>query len=248
MTNLFDLTGKVALITGGSRGLGRAIALCFASHGADVIVSSRKLDACQEVAREIEALGRRALAHACHMGHWDEVGALAQAAYTAFGKVDILVNNAGMSPSTPTSVSTSEEIFDKVVALNFKGPYRLSALVGSRMAQGSGGSIINVSSVGSLIPRASYGAYAGAKAALNAITTAHSQEYGPTVRVNAILPGAFRTDIAKAWPKDREATLQAAMPRYGEPEEILTTALYLASDHSSYTTGAMIRVDGGRRG
>ena len=248
MTNLFDLTGKVALITGGSRGLGRAMALCFSAHGADVIVSSRKLDACQEVVREIEALGRRALAHACHMGHWDEVGELVEAAYAAFGKVDILVNNAGMSPITPTSESTSEEIFDKVVALNFKGPYRLSALVGSRMARGGGGSIINISSVGSLIPSASYGAYAGAKAALNAITTAHSQEYGPTVRVNAILPGAFRTDIAKAWPKDREATLQAAMPRYGEPEEILTTALYLASDHSSYTTGAMIRVDGGRRG
>jgi len=98
-----------------------------------------------------------------------------------------------------------------------------------------------------LIPRASYGPYAGAKAALNAMTIAHSQEFGPKVRVNAILPGAFRTDIANAWPKDREASLQAAIPRYGEPQEIVTTALYLASSHSSYTTGAMIRVDGGRR-
>jgi NAD(P)-dependent dehydrogenase (short-subunit alcohol dehydrogenase family) len=156
------------------------------------------------------------------------------------------VNNAGMSPSLPSSVETGEDIFDKVVALNFKGPYRLSALVGSRMAAGAGGSIINVTSVGSLIPRAAFGPYAGAKAALNALTTAHAHEFAPKVRVNAILPGAFRTDISKAWPKEKEANLHAAMRRYGEPEEIVTTALYLASDHSGYTTGAHIRVDGGR--
>ena len=247
MTDIFDLSGKVALVTGGSRGLGYQIAKAFAQRGADLVICSRKLDACQAVAREIEAMGRRALAHACHLGHWDELDALVEAAYAAFSKVDILVNNAGMSPSTPSSLATGEDVFDKVIALNFKGPYRLSALIGSRMAAGEGGSIINVSSVGSLIPRASYGPYAGAKAALNAMTIAHSQEFGPKVRVNAILPGAFRTDIAKAWPKGREASLQAAMPRYGEPEEIVTTALYLASSHSSYTTGAMIRVDGGRR-
>ena len=247
LINLFDLSGKVALITGGSRGLGYEIAKGFAAQGADVIVTSRKLDACERVAKEIEGMGRRALAYACHMGHWDEIQGLADTAYAAFGRVDILVNNAGMSPSSPSSLDTSEEIIDKVLALNFKGPYRLSAIIGTRMAAGKGGSIINVSSVGSLIPRASFGPYAGAKAALNAITQAHAQEFGPNVRVNAILPGAFRTDIAKAWPKDKEASLQAAIPRYGEPQEIVTTALYLASDHSAYTTGAMIRVDGGRR-
>jgi NAD(P)-dependent dehydrogenase (short-subunit alcohol dehydrogenase family) len=247
MTDIFDLSGKVALVTGGSRGLGYQIAKAFAQRGADLIICSRKLDACQAVAREIEAMGRRALAYACHLGHWNELDGLVEAAYAAFTKVDILVNNAGMSPSAPSSLAVGEDIFDKVVALNFKGPYRLSALIGSRMATGEGGSIINVSSVGSLIPRASYGPYAGAKAALNAMTIAHSQEFGPNVRVNAILPGAFRTDIAKAWPEGKESSLQAAMPRYGEPEEIVTTALYLASSHSSYTTGAMIRVDGGRR-
>ncbi len=247
MSDLFDLSGKTALVTGGSRGLGYQIARSFAEHGADVIVTSRKLDACQRVAREIEGLGRRALAHACHLGHWSEIEGLVAAAYGAFGKLDILVNNAGMSPVTPSSLATGEELFDKVVALNFKGPYRLSALVGARMAAAGGGSIINVSSVGALIPQASFGPYAGAKAALNAMTLAHAQEYGPKVRVNAILPGAFRTDIAKAWPADKEANLQAAIPRYGEPHEIVTTALYLASGHSSYTTGAMIRVDGGRR-
>jgi NAD(P)-dependent dehydrogenase (short-subunit alcohol dehydrogenase family) len=243
----FDLSGRVALVTGGSRGLGREIALAFAEHGADIIVTSRKLDACESVAAQIAALGRGALAHACHIGHWYELEGLVEAAYARFGRVDILVNNAGMSPAVESSLAMSEEIFDKVVALNFKGPYRLSALIGSRMAAAEGGSIINVSSVGALIPRSSYGPYAGAKAALNAITTAHAQEFGPKVRVNAIIPGAFRTDISKAWPKDREAKLQAAMPRYGEPHEIVTTALYLASPASSYTTGAMIRVDGGRR-
>jgi NAD(P)-dependent dehydrogenase (short-subunit alcohol dehydrogenase family) len=247
MGGLFDLSGKIALVTGGSRGLGRSIARAFAEHGADVVVSSRKLDACELVAREIEGIGRRALAHACHMGHWSEIDGLVEAAYGAFGRIDILVNNAGMTPVVKSSVEAGEDLFDKVVSLNFKGPYRLSALVGTRMMAQGGGSIINVSSVGSLIPRAPFGPYAGAKAALNAITIAHSQEFGPKVRVNAILPGAFRTDIAKAWPKEKEANLQAAIPRYGEPHEIVTTAIYLASDHSSYTTGAMIRVDGGRR-
>jgi len=247
MKNMFDLSGKVALITGGSRGLGYEIAKGFAAQGADIVVSSRKLDACAAVAREMEGMGRRALAYACHMGHWNEIDGLVDAAYAAFGKVDILVNNAGASPFSPSSLATSEEILDKVLALNFKGPYRLSALIGSRMAAGAGGSIINISSVGSVIPRATYGPYAGAKAALNAITLAHAQEFGPKVRVNAILPGTFRTDISKSWPEDRESKLQAAIPRYGEPEEIVTSALYLASDLSGYTTGAIIRVDGGRR-
>ena len=247
MKNMFDQSGKVALITGGSRGLGYEIAKAFAAQGADIVICSRKLEACAEAAREIEGMGRRALAYACHMGHWNEIDGLVDAAYSAFGKVDILVNNAGASPFTPTSLATSEEMMEKVLALNFKGPYRLSALVGSRMAAGEGGSIINISSVGSVIPRAHYGPYAGAKAALNAITLAHAQEYGPKVRVNAILPGTFRTDISKSWPEDRDSKLQAAIPRYGEPEEILTTALYLASSCSGYTTGAIIRVDGGRR-
>jgi NAD(P)-dependent dehydrogenase (short-subunit alcohol dehydrogenase family) len=247
MSNLFDLSGKTALVTGGSRGLGLEIAKAFGEHGANVIIASRKLDACEVAAREIEALGRRALAYACHMGHWPQIEGLVEAAYSAFGKVDILVNNAGMSPVAPSSLDVTEELFDKVLALNFKGPYRLSALIGSRMAASGGGSIINVSSVGSLIPDARFGPYAGAKAALNAITVAHAAEFGPTVRVNAILPGSFRTDIAKSWPKEKESNLQAAIPRYGEPREIVTTALYLASDHSSYTTGTMIRVDGGRR-
>jgi len=246
MSGLFDLSGKVALVTGGSRGLGRAISLGLADHGADVIVVSRKLESCQAVAAEVEAKGRRALALAGHMGRWAEIDAVVEQAYAAFGRIDILVNNAGMSPVAGSSVETEERLVDSVLALNFKGPFRMTALVGSRMAAGEGGAIVNISSVGSLRPTPEIAPYAGAKAALNAITTAHAMEFAPKVRVNAVLPGSFRTDIAKHWPADKEASTPAAMKRFGEPEEIVTTILYLASDHSRFTTGAMIRVDGGR--
>ncbi|MGD9660708.1 MAG: SDR family NAD(P)-dependent oxidoreductase [Porticoccaceae bacterium] len=246
MTNYFDLSGKVALVTGGSRGLGRAIALAFAEYGADIIVASRKLDNCETVAEEIRAMGRRALALSCHMGRWEQIETLVTRAYADFGRIDILVNNAGMTPVTSSSLDTDEKLVDAVFALNFKGPFRLSALVGSRMAAGEGGSIINISSIASLRPDPSYAPYASAKAAINTLTTAHAFEFAPRVRVNAILPGSFRTDIAKHWSPSKEANTPAALKRFGEPEEIVTTALYLASDHSRFTTGAHIRVDGGR--
>lgn len=246
MSNLFDLTGKVALVTGGSRGLGRAIALGLADHGADVVVVSRKLENCEAVAAEIAARGRQALALSGHMGRWEEIDQVVERAYDHFGKVDILVNNAGMSPAAPSSLETPEKLLDAVLALNFKGPFRLSAQVGSRMAAGEGGCIINISSAGSIRPTPEIVPYAGAKAALNAMTTAHAQEYAPRVRVNAVLPGSFRTDVALHWAPDKEANTPAVLKRFGEPEEIVTTILYLASDHSRFTTGAMIRVDGGR--
>ena len=241
----FDLSGKVALVTGGSRGLGREMVLAFARAGADVVVTSRKLDNCREVAAEVEALGRKALPYACHVGHWNEIGPLVDAAYEAFGKVDILVNNAGMSPLAPSSADTSEELFDKVVGVNFKGPFRLGALVGARMAAGDGGSIINVSSTGALMPQPRFGPYAGAKAALNALTQVLALEYAPSVRVNTLSAGPFLTDIAKAWPEENRRKTRSAAGRPGRPEEIITTALYLASPASSYTTGALLRVDGG---
>ena len=197
---LFDLTGKVALVTGGSRGLGREMVLAFAAAGADVVIASRKLAACEALAEEVAANGRRALPVACHVGHWDECDELASRAYDHFGKVDILVNNAGMSPLAPSSAETSEELFDKVIGVNFKGPFRLSAVIGQRMYEGDGGSIINVSSSGALYPAPRYGPYAGAKAALNALTVVFAREYGPKVRVNTISPGRFLTDVSKAWP------------------------------------------------
>jgi NAD(P)-dependent dehydrogenase (short-subunit alcohol dehydrogenase family) len=239
------LANKIALVTGGSRGLGKAIALGFAKAGADVIVSSRKQDACDDVAREIEALGRRASPIAAHVGRWDDITRLVDAAYAAFGRIDVLVNNAGMSPLAPSSVETSEELFDKVVAVNFKGPFRLTALVGARMVAGDGGSIINISSIGALKPNPSVAPYSGAKAALNAISLAFAQEYAPKVRVNVISPGGFLTDVAKGWATEEEARAVTALARWGEADEIVGTALYLASDASSYTTGANIRVDGG---
>ena len=242
------LAGKVALVTGGSRGLGRSMVLAFADAGADVVVASRKLDSCQEVAAEVEAKGRRALPVACHVGHWDELDELVEQAYDAFGHVDVLVNNAGMSPLYPDLTSVTEELWDKVLAVNLKGPFRLTALVGPRMvARGEGGSIINVSSTGSLRPAPHMLPYDAAKSGLNTLTEGFAKAFGPTVRVNCIMAGPFLTDISKAWdPK----TLERGMPhhalgRAGEPDEIVGAALYFATDASSFTTGAILRVDGG---
>ena len=245
MSDYFDMTGKVVLVTGGSRGLGYEMAKAFAHQGADLIIASRKLDACQAVAAEIEAMGRRALPVACHVGQWDALPALVEAAYGAFGKVDVLVNNAGMAPTAPSSSAVSEELFDKTVGLNFKGPFRLSALIGDRMVAAGSGSIINVSSLASIKPSATYPVYAGAKAALNIMTQAHAFEFGPKVRVNCIMCGPFWTDIAKSWREEADKTSRAALRRIGRPEEIATTALYLASDRSSFTTGTIIQLDGG---
>lgn len=241
---LFDLSGKVALITGGSRGLGQAIVLGYAAAGADVIIASRKLEACEQLAADVEALGRRALPVACHVGHWHELDALVERAYDHFGRVDILVNNAGMSPLAPSSVGTSEELFDKIVAVNFKGPFRLSALVAERMAAADGGSVISVSSTGALRPAPNFGPYAGSKAALNAISVALAQEFAPKVRFNVISPGGFYTDISKGWATPGEEAPRMPLRRYGYPQEIVTAALYYASDASSYTTGSLLRVDG----
>ena len=247
MDALFDLSGKVALITGGSRGLGRQMALAFAEHGADVIVTSRKLDNCEAVAREIEAKGRAALAIGCHVGHWAECDALVEAAYARFGKVDILVNNAGMSPLYPKLSAVSEELFDKVVGVNLKGPYRLSALIGERMAAGDGGCIINVSSNAAVEASPGSEPYGAAKAGLNSLTRSLAFAFGKTVRVNCIQAGPFLTDISKAWTADTFEVFKTrlALGRGGEPEEIVGAALFLASPAASFTTGAVIRVDGG---
>ncbi len=253
MTNadrtLFDLSGKVALVTGGSRGLGLEMAKAFAKAGAAVIVASRKQQSCDEAARQIEALGGRALAHACHVGVWDDLDALTEAAYARFGKVDILVNNAGMSPLYPSLDAVTEQLWDKVLDVNLKGPFRLSALIGTRMAAGEGGSIINVSSIAAERPTPTETPYAAAKAGLNALTIAFAHAYGPKVRVNAIQAGPFLTDISKAWPEGFESVIgaRAALRRAGRADEIVGTALYLASDASSFTSGAILRVDGGQQ-
>ena len=242
------LAGRVALVTGGSRGLGRAMALAFAEAGADVVIASRKIENCRAVAAEIEALGRRALPVACHVGHWDELDGLVERAYGTFGRVDVLVNNAGMSPLYPDLTTVSEELWDKVLGVNLKGPFRLTALVGTRMAAGSyGGSIINVSSTGSLRPAPHMLPYDAAKAGLNTLTEGFAKAFGPTVRVNCIMAGPFLTDISRAWdPSTVERGMRShALQRAGAAEEIVGAALYFATDASSYTTGAILRVDGG---
>jgi NAD(P)-dependent dehydrogenase (short-subunit alcohol dehydrogenase family) len=248
MNNLFDLTGKVALVTGGSRGLGRAMSLAFAAYGADVIIASRKLEACEVVAAEVRALGRRAYAVSAHVGRWDACDALIDQAYAAFGKVDILVNNAGMSPLYHKLSEVSEEMFDKVVGLNLKGPFRLSAVIGERMADGAGGSIINISSVAAANPAPKSEPYGAAKAGLNNLSRSFAFAFGPKVRVNSIMAGPFLTDISKAWDLEafqKRADESMALRRGGQADEVVGAALYFASAASSFTTGAVLRVDGG---
>jgi NAD(P)-dependent dehydrogenase (short-subunit alcohol dehydrogenase family) len=244
-----DLTGKVALVTGGSRGLGREMVLAMAASGADVVIASRKLDACQELADVVEErTGRRALAAACHVGRWDDIDRLVDDVYDAFGRVDVLVNNAGMAPLYPSLGAVSEELFDKVIGVNLKGPFRLGALVGERMQAGAGGSIINISSIAACHPQKTDLPYAAAKAGLNALTVGFAVSFGPSVRSNGVMVGPFLTDISKAW--DVETFTDFAEARYplqrlGQPAEIVGTVLYLASDASSFTTGTILNVDGG---
>jgi NAD(P)-dependent dehydrogenase (short-subunit alcohol dehydrogenase family) len=245
----FDLTGKVALVTGGSRGLGRAMVAGFAQAGADVVIASRDGDSCAAYAQKITAAtGRRAVGVAAHVGRWAALDALVDTAYTEFGHVDVLVNNAGMSPLYESVDTISEELFDKVLEVNLKGPFRLAALIGTRMAAGAGGSIINISSAAAARPRADVLPYAAAKAGLNAITAGLARAFGPSVRCNAIMAGTFLTDVSKAWDMEAFAARAQtfALGRGGEPEEIVGAALYLASDASSYTTGAVLTVDGGQ--
>jgi NAD(P)-dependent dehydrogenase (short-subunit alcohol dehydrogenase family) len=250
MTDLFDLTGKVAVVTGGSRGLGREMVLAFADHGADVVVASRKIENCEAVADEVRARGRRALAVSYHAGSWDGADELAAAAWAEFGRIDVLVNNAGMSPLYPSVDAVTEELYDKVMGVNLKGPFRLSALVGTRMAGESGGSIIFVSSIASQRPSSNELVYGAAKAGVNNLTYGLARTLGPKVRVNCIVPGPFLTDISKAWdlPAFEIHAKQAyALGRGGLPSEIVGAALYFASDASSYTTGTTLNVDGGPR-
>ena len=244
---LFDLTGRVALVTGGTRGLGRSILRTLAQAGADVVVSSRKQDACEEAAAEVRSFGRRAFAHCCHIGHWDEIDGLVDAAYENFGQVDILVNNAGLAPTYPNPQGVTEDLWDKTIGVNLKGPYRLMALVGERMVAGDGGSIINISSIGGVRPTNDILPYAAAKAGLNALTIGFADALGPKVRVNAVMPGPFLTDISRNWDHEAFADRARTFPlrRAGDPDELASAVLYFASDASSFTTGAVLAVDGG---
>ncbi|MFC1402154.1 MULTISPECIES: SDR family NAD(P)-dependent oxidoreductase [Streptacidiphilus] len=240
--------GKVVLVTGGSKGLGRAMALGFAEAGADVVVASRKLGPCEAVADEVRSLGGKALAVACHVGDWQQCEDLVAAAVGAFGRIDVLVNNAGIAPVPASIEAVTSELFDKTLAVNLKGPLRLTALAAAHMP--SGGAVINISSKASLHPTPSTVVYAAAKAGLNAVTRATAQELGPRgIRVNAIVCGTFHTDsLHRSLPTE---ALQARMAdrislgRIATADEIVGTALFLAGDASSYLNGELIVLDGG---
>jgi len=245
---LFDLSGKIAVVTGGSRGIGRAVAEGLALAGADVVVASRKLASCQKAATEIAgATGRRTLPVACHVGEWGDCDRLVETVYEEFGRCDVLVNNAGMSPLYDGLPSVTEALYDKVHAVNARGPFRLSALIGTRMAEGEGGSIINVTTAGSLRPNADDLPYAMAKAALNALTLGLAGAWAPKVRANLVLPGAFDTDITNAWHPNMKARIGTINPmqRIGQPEDMVGVCVFLASDAASYVNGAQVLVDGG---
>ena len=252
MSNESPLSGKVALVTGGSRGLGREMVLAFAEAGASVVIASRKIDACQALAEEVSTrFDTAALAVAANVSSWDDCDALVAAAYDRFDRVDVLVNNAGMSPLYPSLDQVDEALYDKVLGVNLKGPFRLTALIGTGMAQGNGGSIINISSTEAVRPDTNALPYAAAKAGLEALTLGFMRAFGPSVRVNTIRCGMFRTDIAKAWGDpavvDEMARQRVALGRVGEPPDIAGAALFLATDASAYCTGATIALDGGVR-
>lgn len=245
---LFDLTGRVVLVTGGSRGLGKAMATAAAHCGADVVIASRDVESCTITAKEIEAAtGRTAMPYGVHVGRWDELPGLVDAAYERFGRLDALINNAGMSPVYESLSAVTEKMFDSVLNLNLKGPFRLSVLAGERMVAAGRGSIVNVSSTGSIRPRPAIVPYAAAKAGVNALTEGLAHALGPVVRVNTLMAGPFRTDATKGWDGEQlvEGVRPHALQRIGEPEEVVGAALYLISDASRYTSGATIRVDGG---
>jgi NAD(P)-dependent dehydrogenase (short-subunit alcohol dehydrogenase family) len=245
-----DLSGKVALVTGGSRGLGRAMCLGLARAGADVVVASRKLEPCQAVAREIGSLGRQALAVAAHTGRTEDLDALIEAAWARFGRVDILVNNAGINPQGGGLSDLSPALFQKIFEVNTRGPWYLASRLAPKMAGHGGGSIINVISVAGLRPPAYQGFYAATKAALNALTAVMAQEWAPlNIRVNSLAPGSYHSDLfdaAAQSPEFLQGALDAAlMHRVADTEEIVGPLLYLASEQSSYTTGTTLITDGG---
>ena len=248
---LFDFSGKVALVTGGSRGLGKFAAMGLAEKGANIVVSSRKQDMCEKAAAEIhDATGVEVLAHAAHVGELGQLDKLIDATYERFGKIDILINNAGISPAFKELSECEEPLFDKLFDVNVKGPWYLASRAAPRMAKHGGGTIINVISVGGLRPGAGVGIYTATKATLHAFTKVMAQEWAPlNIRVNSLAPGPFRTDMFEAalsMPGFGESSINATvLKRIAEPEEIIGTILFLAGDASSYVTGEVLVADGG---
>lgn len=245
-----DLGGKVALVSGASRGIGSAIATRLAQHGAHVILSSRKAESCEEVAGAIRSAGGEASVLACHIGELEAIDAAFAAVEQRHGRLDILVNNAATNPYFGPITETDPVAFQKTVDVNIRGYFFMSARGAALMARGGGGAIVNIASVNGVIPGAMQGIYSITKAAVISMTKAFAKECAPQhVRVNAVLPGATDTQFAAALIQNPKILNQALahipLNRVAQPEEIAGAVLYLASPAASYTTGATLSVDGG---
>jgi NAD(P)-dependent dehydrogenase (short-subunit alcohol dehydrogenase family) len=248
--NPFDLTGKIALVTGASRGIGEGIARLLAAQGAHVIVSSRKQDACEAVAASIREDGGKAEAYACHIGEMAQIDKLFADLEAKHGRIDILINTAATNPHFGHITETDVGAFQKTVDVNIRGYFFMSSAAAKLMARNGGGSIVNVASVNGVTPGAQQGIYSITKAAVISMTKAFARECAPQkVRVNALLPGATDTKFASALFHNpvilEQALSRIPMRRVAEPSEMAGAVLYLASDAASYTTGAALNVDGG---
>lgn len=249
-TNLFDLTGKIALVSGASRGIGESIAKLLAEQGAHVIVSSRKIDDCARVADEIVAAGGSAEAQACHVGTMEDISAIFAHIRAAHGRLDICVNNAAANPYFGHILDTDLGAFNKTVEVNIRGYFFMSIEAGKLMRENGGGAIVNTASVNAIQPGPMQGIYSITKAAVANMTKAFAKECGPLgIRCNALLPGLTKTKFAGAlFTQDsiyQEAIKGIPLGRHAEPDEMAGTVLYLVSDASSYTNGECIVVDGG---
>jgi NAD(P)-dependent dehydrogenase (short-subunit alcohol dehydrogenase family) len=247
-SHLDVLQGRIVIITGGSRGLGASMSKAFAAAGAIPVIVSRRFEQCQRLADEIKReFGIDAVPVKCNVGDWTEVSSAIDEIYTHVSQVDVLINNAGSSPLYPDLSSVTEDLWDKVFAVNLKGPFRFAQLIGARMLESGSGCIVNVSSNSAVRPLSFSIPYSAAKAGVENMTVALAHLLGPTVRVNCIRPGMFLTDVSKHW--DPEVTNQQAasfaVERPGQPDEIAGAALYLAGASATYTTGAVLAVDGG---
>lgn len=251
MSSLFDLTGKVAIVTGSTKGIGLAIAKRMAEHGATVVVSSRKADACEAVAGDIRAAGGKAVVIPCHVARKEELQNLVDQTLAQCGGIDIVVSNAAVNPYMGPQAGASDEVFDRIMGTNVRSNFWLSNMTLPHLAARGGGSYIIISSIGGLIGDHSIGLYCVSKAADIALIRNICVEWGPkNVRANAIAPGLVRTDFARALWEDpvryKKTTRNAPLGRIGEPDEIAGAAVFLASPAGSFTSGQTIVIDGGR--
>ncbi len=247
--NEFSLKGKVALVTGGSRGIGQAIAVGLANAGADVALASRKLPDLEEVAKQVKATGRKSLAVAAHVGRLDEINNLVSKVKEEFGKIDILVNNAATNPTMAPAIDVDERAWDSIMNLNLKGLFFLSQAVARLMKEQGGGKIINVASVAGITPDI-LSVYSISKAGVIMATRTMAQQWAQyNIRVNAIAPGLTKTRFSEAlWGNQdilQGALLGTPLRRIAEPEEMVGAVIFLASDASSYVTGQVLPIDGG---